>query len=178
MMVDFSESFPHLRKLDRLCWSTLAELPLILWMKKRKRRKKKKKKTMRAFEHPSSAPQSGQRQLMAVETWSSRSLFLTPPCTSIWASGISIVANFWRQALLGEFQMLQIFMGFRVLLCWLVNVLPRYSKVESTRGSEQNILDFNYFITRFTWWSFLLRHSSQVRQPQHIGLPMILGYTG
>ena len=66
MVADFSESFPHLRKLDRLCWSILAELPLILWMKKK--RKKKKKKTMRAFEHPSAAPQSGQRQLMAVET--------------------------------------------------------------------------------------------------------------
>ena len=69
MVVDFSESFPHLHKPDRLCWSTLAELPLILWMKKRTRRKKKKKKkTMRAFEHPSAAPQSGKRQLMAVET--------------------------------------------------------------------------------------------------------------
>ena len=67
MVADFSESFPHLHKLDRLCWSILAELPLILWMKK-KRKRKKKKKTRGAFEHPSSAPQSGQRQLMAVET--------------------------------------------------------------------------------------------------------------
>ena len=82
-VVDSSESSRHLHTLGLLCSSTLAE-PTPRPSKRTKTRKKKK--TRRAFEH-ASARNGPMRQLMVVETWWSRSLFLTPPCTWIWDSG-------------------------------------------------------------------------------------------